>query len=377
MGRFVAAEIERPASHTESLLLRLLAVGDNAAVQTEPPKADPPKRKRRWLQFSLRTLLIGVTVICAVATDRLAAAAELSVDIERLSKDHPRSERLNAIERLHDESKSNGAEKAIPGLSVCAKDDDPVIRRRSLTALTMIAVHHKLPCPGPLVSALLDPDVDVRNSATNFVPAFNEYSKESLAVAYQALEHEDYNVRSSALEVIKGAGMNDKVALAAVKKALNDKNLMVRGNAQVAMWKLTGDQELKVRNLVERFVAPDPQSIKPPISNSEIGAIKLVKVGAPISLHDMSREQPREVATLLVKLTKDKQSSIRMGAASMLGVCFGFPDGYDETDADRAKRRLTADMGIQKALQDLRNDSDENVRSSAKAALEQLRKKDK
>ena len=27
-------------------------------MQTEPPKADPPKRKRRWFQFSLRTLLI-------------------------------------------------------------------------------------------------------------------------------------------------------------------------------------------------------------------------------------------------------------------------------------------------------------------------------
>jgi hypothetical protein len=27
-------------------------------MQTEPPKADPPKRKRRWFQFSLRTLMI-------------------------------------------------------------------------------------------------------------------------------------------------------------------------------------------------------------------------------------------------------------------------------------------------------------------------------
>ena len=28
----------------------------------EPIKADPPKRKRRWFQFSLRTLMIGVTL---------------------------------------------------------------------------------------------------------------------------------------------------------------------------------------------------------------------------------------------------------------------------------------------------------------------------
>jgi hypothetical protein len=28
-------------------------------MEAEPPKADPPKRKRCWYQFSLRTLLQG------------------------------------------------------------------------------------------------------------------------------------------------------------------------------------------------------------------------------------------------------------------------------------------------------------------------------
>ena len=32
-------------------------------MEAEPQKADPPKRKRRWFQFSLRTLLIGVTLL--------------------------------------------------------------------------------------------------------------------------------------------------------------------------------------------------------------------------------------------------------------------------------------------------------------------------
>jgi hypothetical protein len=36
-------------------------------MQTEPFKAGPPKRKRRSFQFSLRTLMIVVTLICAVA----------------------------------------------------------------------------------------------------------------------------------------------------------------------------------------------------------------------------------------------------------------------------------------------------------------------
>ena len=35
-------------------------------MQTEPPKAAPPKRKRRWFQFSLRTLMIVITLFCVV-----------------------------------------------------------------------------------------------------------------------------------------------------------------------------------------------------------------------------------------------------------------------------------------------------------------------
>jgi hypothetical protein len=32
-------------------------------MQTEPSKADPPKRKRRWFQFSLRTLMLLVAIV--------------------------------------------------------------------------------------------------------------------------------------------------------------------------------------------------------------------------------------------------------------------------------------------------------------------------
>jgi hypothetical protein len=38
-------------------------------MEAEPPKADLPKRRRRWFQFSLRTLLI-TTVILAIITHR-------------------------------------------------------------------------------------------------------------------------------------------------------------------------------------------------------------------------------------------------------------------------------------------------------------------
>jgi hypothetical protein len=59
---------QRPYSHfpaAENPLLRLPAVGDNAAKQTDPSKSDLPRRKRRWFQFSLRSLLV-LTLICAI-----------------------------------------------------------------------------------------------------------------------------------------------------------------------------------------------------------------------------------------------------------------------------------------------------------------------
>ena len=35
-------------------------------MKAEPPKADPPKRKRRRFQFRLRTLVVGVTLLAVV-----------------------------------------------------------------------------------------------------------------------------------------------------------------------------------------------------------------------------------------------------------------------------------------------------------------------
>jgi hypothetical protein len=44
-------------------------------MQSEPPKAEPPKRKRRWFQFSLRSLL-SCTMVCAVAAGWLGKRME-------------------------------------------------------------------------------------------------------------------------------------------------------------------------------------------------------------------------------------------------------------------------------------------------------------
>jgi hypothetical protein len=73
--------LENPSRpHLAAELLRLVAVGDNAAME-----AEPPKRKRRWFQFSLRSLLI-FTVLCAIGsallTPRLQQAQRQKTAVE-------------------------------------------------------------------------------------------------------------------------------------------------------------------------------------------------------------------------------------------------------------------------------------------------------
>ena len=70
------------AGRGQNPLLRLPAVGDNAAMQAEPSKAEPPKRKRRWFQFSLRTLLIGVTLL-AIGSAWMARRIERNAGSEK------------------------------------------------------------------------------------------------------------------------------------------------------------------------------------------------------------------------------------------------------------------------------------------------------
>jgi hypothetical protein len=53
-------------------------------MQAEPPNAEPPKRKRRWFQFSLRTLLIVVTLL-AVALAGWRCVREAGTARERMA----------------------------------------------------------------------------------------------------------------------------------------------------------------------------------------------------------------------------------------------------------------------------------------------------
>jgi hypothetical protein len=56
-------------------------------MESEPQKADLPKRKRRWYQFSLRTLLIGVTLL-AVACAYVGWQSKIVNERQSWLKEH-------------------------------------------------------------------------------------------------------------------------------------------------------------------------------------------------------------------------------------------------------------------------------------------------
>jgi hypothetical protein len=57
-------------------------------MQTDSPKADPPKRNRRWFQFRPRTLMIVVTLlalVCGYATHEAKIVAARKALLENIS----------------------------------------------------------------------------------------------------------------------------------------------------------------------------------------------------------------------------------------------------------------------------------------------------
>src|ERR1700686_4232221 len=63
-------------------------------MEADPPKADPPKRKRRWFQFSLRSLMIVVTLL-AVLCGYVAWLGK-----KRIERKRKECEAVTAIVRL-------------------------------------------------------------------------------------------------------------------------------------------------------------------------------------------------------------------------------------------------------------------------------------
>jgi hypothetical protein len=89
---------------------------DAEPLQTELPKAEP-KRKRRWFQFSLRSLMIGVTLL-AVPFAYVGWQAKIVRQRQAMLFENPRIGLLSIVESV-------GGEKRLPWIRRCLGDLDP------------------------------------------------------------------------------------------------------------------------------------------------------------------------------------------------------------------------------------------------------------
>jgi hypothetical protein len=86
-------------------------------MEAEPAKANPPKGKRRWFQFSLRSLMIGVTLLAVVCgyVARVACldscgggcqVGSLHQERRQEAREHDPVERPGAADREHTDRNS-------------------------------------------------------------------------------------------------------------------------------------------------------------------------------------------------------------------------------------------------------------------------------
>ncbi|HEY1859363.1 MAG TPA: HEAT repeat domain-containing protein, partial [Gemmataceae bacterium] len=264
-------------------------------------------------------------------------------------------------------TKEAEATKAIPALTKCLEDKDAEIRGDACQTLAEIAFTNKLACPLPVLQALFDPVADVRGTAATYVEVYDKYPDGALKLALRAMTHEDVGVRANIPTVVAKIGGKDKEVLVALRKATEDKEPQVRHNAFIALWNVTKDLPLLVPHLLESVedaveLGAEKENETPEMKSRRT-IMELIAVASATKLRELGETQTADLARVLIKRLTDKSARLRRLSARALGATAMIGD-----DAKAIVKELKAD----KELLKLFDDSDEDVRAEAKAAVKRI-----
>ncbi len=270
-----------------------------------------------------RRLLLSAIACLPFLASSAFAADDLAQQIESLAQDQKKADRLAALKSLR-ETEDPNAVKAIPALTRCMEDKDGEIRDDACWALAEIALKNKMACPLPVLEALLDPAAEVRTTAVTYVDVYKKYPDEARKLLLRAMNHEDSNVRSCAPTILARIASKDKEVLAVLRKATQDKDPIVRNNAVVAIYAITKELEPFVIHLVKSpddlFELGDKQENETAEKKKSRSVTSLLALGAAAKLDELTKEQPADLALILIKLLADKSARIRARAARILGA---------------------------------------------------------
>jgi len=325
--------------------------------------------------------------------------AEFAEQVRRLDpKTIGKEDRLKALGWLNGNSRAANADKAVPALERCSRDDPEwEVRQKAVLCLGLIARSMDRPCPLAVLEAIHDKEDFVRYQAFERAALFKAYPAEALDVLLRGVQADNAELRGTSLLLLPRVAAKDPKALAAVEQATKDKVFDVRHSAHVARFRLRDKLDEFLPYLIR--VREDPASVLSPVpADSEVGKNELrernlVLLGTGSRMVEWGESRTDELAAALVKLLADESPVMRRGAAGLIGASAvkvepprqggpfdsilpyidppAAPKGA-APEKSKVAARLER-LGVVAALQKMQaDDTDRTVRDAARSALERL-----
>lgn len=272
--------------------------------------------------------------------------------------------RVQTLKDLRAVAEQPRSAAAVPVLTTSLKDADSKVRAEAVTTLGTILYLQKRPCPLELVRMLDDADSEVRFAASTYVGVFENYPDGALPIFKRAVGNADPHVRHVAPHMLKIAGPKDPETIRLVDSLTRDPDPTVWNNAEVTLWQMTHN--------IDRYVVFSLTVIERdrPVADDATEEEKQAQVfrrqraaHAWTLFKEQFGREPEATSQGLLKACRHDAVEIRRTAPRALR-------GLAKENADM-RNRLRSE-GAEGVLQDLAEDSDEQARREAAAALESL-----
>lgn len=216
----------------------------------------------------------------------------------------------------------------VPQLLAATTSTDPEVRRLAVTALQGLGGE----AVAPFVQALKDQNADVRHAAATALGRIGLGAIDAIPQLIAAIQDADERVRASAAFSLSTFGRHAFEAVPALQKALGDPAAIVRSRAAFTLGQVGPAAKRAVKELARLVSDSDP----------------MVRRNSASALGGIGADAAAAIPELL-QASQDTDAAVRRCAVSVLGLI------APKAAADALKRAL--------------NDSDNEVRECARAAL--------
>lgn len=309
----------------------------------------------RRVVLSLGCLAAWMGLSISSSTLRAEDILTPQLAINRLAADQPAELRKQTLEQLR-EKKAPEYKELIPLLTGMLEDADLELRYEVIVTLGLQLKYHEQPCSLKLVQACFN-STEKQEEAIAVLGIFESFPKEAVPVFLEHVESENFMIRHSVMNFLGATSVSDEDVLLALRKGTEDPDILVRGNALVALARVSDDYELVVPRwipIIESFYD----------DGSDAAKSQLAATGTMMALRRLGQQHPEEIGQVLMSLMDHESPEIRGPAARLLGAV-----AQDNPESFRALKDLKADEAIRPLLRD----PDATVRRNAALGLKHFR----